>query len=60
MNSTMVLGTDSSGRKLWVDIGWLACDERLATVTEATSADRCAAPAGPGQRSETSWGSTDE
>ena len=35
--STMVLRTDSSGRTLWVDIGWRACDERLVTVTEANA-----------------------
>ena len=34
MNSTIVLGTDTSGRTLWVDIGWPGCDERLVTVAE--------------------------
>jgi hypothetical protein len=38
MNSTMVLGTDTSGRTRWVDIGWPACDERLVTVAEAVEA----------------------
>ena len=60
MNSTMVLGTDTSGRTLWVDIGWPACDERLVTVAEATAADRGTAPEDPGQKSETSWGSANE
>jgi hypothetical protein len=60
MNSTMVLGTDTSGRTLWVDMGWPACDERLVTVAEATAADRRTAPGGPGQKSETSLGSANE
>jgi hypothetical protein len=34
MNSTVV-GTDTLGRTLWVDMGWPACDERLLTVAEA-------------------------
>ncbi|HZE17146.1 MAG TPA: hypothetical protein VE197_16410 [Mycobacterium sp.] len=35
MNSTMVEGTDTAGRRLWADWGWPACDERLVTVAEA-------------------------
>jgi len=35
MNSTMVLRTGTSRRTLWVDVGWPACEERLATVAEA-------------------------
>jgi hypothetical protein len=27
--------TAALGRTLWVDMGWPACDERLATVAEA-------------------------
>jgi hypothetical protein len=37
MNSTMVLSMDASGRTLWVDMGWPACDERLVTVAEANA-----------------------
>ena len=37
MKSTMVLSTDTSGRTLWVDMGWPACDERLVTVAEANA-----------------------
>lgn len=33
--STLVLRTDSSGRAMWVDIGWQACDERLVSLAEA-------------------------
>lgn len=32
--STKVLSADASGRSLWVDLGWPACDERLVTVAE--------------------------
>jgi hypothetical protein len=32
-----MLSTDTSGRTLWVDIGRLACDERLVTVAEANA-----------------------
>jgi hypothetical protein len=39
MNPTMVLSTNNSGRTLWVDMGWPACDERFVTVAE-TNADR--------------------
>jgi len=35
MKSTMVLSVDTSDRRLWVDTGWPACDERLVTVAEA-------------------------
>ena len=35
MNSTMVEGTDTAGRRLWADLGWPACNERLVTVVEA-------------------------
>ncbi|OBF92118.1 hypothetical protein A5791_14075 [Mycobacterium sp. 852002-51163_SCH5372311] len=35
--STLVLSTDASGRTLWVDIGWQACDERLVTIAEANA-----------------------
>jgi hypothetical protein len=35
MKSMMVLRTDTSDRRLWVDMGWPACDERLVTVAEA-------------------------
>jgi hypothetical protein len=37
MKSTMVVSTDTSGRALWVDIGWPGRDERLVTVTEANA-----------------------
>jgi hypothetical protein len=37
MNSTMVVGTDTLGRTLWVDMGWRACDERLVAVAEANT-----------------------
>jgi hypothetical protein len=37
MNSTMVVGTDTLGRTLWVDMGWPACDERLVAVAEANA-----------------------
>ena len=37
MKSTMALSTDTSGRALWVDIGWPARDERLVTVAEANA-----------------------
>ncbi len=37
VNSTMLLSTDTLGRTVWVDMGWLACDERLVTVAEANA-----------------------
>ena len=37
MNSTTVVGTDTIGRTLWVDMGWPACGERLVTVAEANT-----------------------
>jgi hypothetical protein len=37
MKSTMVMSADTSGRTLWVDMGWPACDERLVTVAEANA-----------------------
>ncbi|HYB39188.1 MAG TPA: hypothetical protein VEF72_28010 [Mycobacterium sp.] len=37
MNSTTVVGADTTGRTLWVDMGWAACDERLVTVAEANT-----------------------
>ena len=37
MNSTTVVGTDTTGRTLWVNIGWPACDERLVTVAETNT-----------------------
>jgi hypothetical protein len=38
MKSAVVLSTDTSGRILWVDMGWAACDERLVTVAESQCA----------------------
>ena len=35
MNSTMRVGTDTAGRRLWADLGRPACNERLVTVVEA-------------------------
>ena len=29
--------TGALGRTLWVDMGWLACDERLVNVAEANA-----------------------
>ena len=29
--------TGALGRTVWVDVGWPACDERLATVEEANA-----------------------
>lgn len=37
VNSTTVLGMDTLGRTLWVDMGWPACDERLVTVAGANA-----------------------
>jgi hypothetical protein len=37
MNSTTVVGTDTTGRTLWVEMGWPGCDERLVTVAEANT-----------------------
>ncbi|OBA82643.1 hypothetical protein A9W99_11050 [Mycobacterium sp. 1164966.3] len=37
VKSTMIPRTDTSGRTLWVDIGWQACDERLITVAEVNA-----------------------
>ena len=36
MKSTLVT-SDTSGRPIWADIGWPACDERLVTFTEANA-----------------------
>jgi hypothetical protein len=30
-----VLNTDTSGRTVWVDMGWPVCDARLVTVAGA-------------------------
>jgi hypothetical protein len=33
--NTMVIASDTSGRAVWLDMGWPASDERLVAASEA-------------------------